>query len=208
MSEIHFTQFLKKYGLHELRPTTDPVCPGVVLGKRFLRREVTHCGHLAEVFASMPKWFWDTDTDRANLVYGSVHRTIEVQENQPFHCLGLSTADPLPGGSEVKITISQVLGSGFRIGPGRANKFSLLALLNNLRETQHQKWKQLEDHWVALEVFYCQEAVVEFDHAADDYAWETTADPGHSSESLEWVSPNRAILRNQRQPFAFCGFKV
>src|SRR5690606_16047917 len=86
---MYFTQLLKQYGLHPIEAACDNISPGSIVRKQFLRRGVEHCGKLADVFTSMPKWFWDSDLDRTNLVNAEVSRSARVEADGSARLFGL-----------------------------------------------------------------------------------------------------------------------
>lgn len=203
-----FNQFFKKFGLHELFGCHRPVSPGSLIAKRFLHRQVEHCGHLSEVFTSMPQWFWDSEADRVNLVQDKIVRTTTVGEDGAFCSLGLQAVEMLPEGFQVQTVVREVTGRAFRVGPGRANKFSLLGLLQNLRASHQDRYRQLEDRWAVLEVYEASAIEWNFDNdvAPDQFAFRVRG--GTESSGVEWLSPRRAVLKNQPVPFAFAGFRI
>ena len=203
-------QFLRKYNLTFLPVATPDVVPGAVLTKR---KGYMYWGHLSEVLQGEPKKFWSVELDPANIIEGTVERTLSLKGKSGFRQMGVQVGGGLQKAKSVNLSISSVRVRTFRNGPGYASMLSLIPRIQRLRKKNRAAWKTINNKRVVLEVYYAAEATVTFTTSGDvDLKAEIARAGGVNVEGdgvVRWTGKKSfRIARNEKVPFAFRGWIV
>ena len=203
-------QFLRKYNLTFLPVATPDVVPGAVLTKR---KGYMYWGHLDQVLTGQPKKFWSVELDPANIIEGTVERTLSLKGKSSLDQMGVQVDGGLTRARSVKFAISAVRVRTFRNGRGYASMLSLIPKLQRLRKTNRAAWKTINNKRVVLEVYYASEATVSFTTSGDvDLKAEVARTGGVNVEGdgvVRWTGKKSfKIARNEKVPFAFRGWII
>jgi len=211
MPALDFPQFLKRYALQLLAVSITDVAPGEVVDKG--RRGFLPQGHLQEILVGQSMGFWETELNGANLVYGSVERTISLEGTASLSEMGVEIGGGLKSARSVTFAITGVHARSFMNGPGHASMFSLVPLVNALKKGDREKWKLVNGKWIVTETYYATEATVSFETSggANLKAQVDEAGGVHvgGNGAIEWTSKKSfTIIENDGVPFGFRGWKV
>jgi len=210
MAGIKLPQFLRRYNLTMLAVATDDIVPGAVLSKK---RGHTDQGRLSEIITSKPAKFWKTELNAANIVYGTVERSLSLKGKTSLNQMGAKIEGGLSRARSVEFSISEVKARTFRNGPGHASMLSLVPLVNNLRRTNRAAWKQINGSLIVLEVYYASEVTLTFTTNGNvdlkaDIAKAGGVEAGGDA-GITWKGKRSfKIAGNTTVPFAFRGWKV
>jgi len=210
MAGLKLPQFLRRYDLTLLAVATDDIVPGAVLGKR---RGHAYQGHLKEILTSKPAKFWRTEINAANIVYGSVERSLSLNGKSRLDQMGARIEGGLARAKSVDFSITEVRARTFRNGTGHASMFSLVPLVNGLRRANRAAWKMLNGRRIVLEAYYASEVTLIFKTNGNvDLKAEVERAGGvqaSGNAGVRW-SGNRSfkISGNMDVPFAFRGWKI
>lgn len=208
MAGIKLPQFLRRYDLTLLHVATDDIVPGAVLSKK---RGFVYQGHLREIFPAQPAKFWTTEMNPANIVYGSVARTLSLRGKSSLKQMGAAIDGGLSRAKSVDFAISEVKARTFRNGAGRASMFSLIPLVHALKKRDRKSWKLINGRRIVLETYYASEVTLTFKTDGNVNLRADIAESGgvQADGTVTWTG-NRSfkISGNIEVPFAFRGWKV
>ncbi len=210
MPTLKFPQFLRRFNLTLLPVATDDIIPGAVLAKR---RGYIYHGHLSEILTAQPKKFWRVETNAANIVYGSIERSVSLKGKSSLDHMGVSIEGGLARARSMTFSISAVHARTFKNGPGYASMFALIPLLQALKKKNRAAWRLVNDKRIVLETYYATEASVSFETSGNvDLAANVDAAGGvsvHGGGRVRWTGKRSfKITKNQTVPFAFRGWRV
>jgi hypothetical protein len=211
MPALDFPQFLKRFGIQLLGVANTDVAPGEVVDKA--RKGFMPQGHLQEILSSQPSAFWDTELNRANMIYGTVERTLSLDGSASLTEMGVQISGGLKSAKSVTFSITGVNARTFVNGPGHASMFSLVPLINALKGTDRSKWKMVNGKWIVTETYYATQAAVSFQTSGGVNLKAQVEEAGGvragGGGQVEWTS-NKAFTMTQNDgvPFGFRGWKV
>jgi hypothetical protein len=211
MPALEFPQFLRRYALQLLAVANTDVMPGEVVDNG--RRGFLPQGHLQEILGERTKGFWDTEMNLANLVYGSVERTISLDGTASLNEMGVQIGGGLKAARSVSFSITGVHARTFLNGTGHASMFTLMPLVHALKKGDRRNWKMVNGKWIVTETYYATEATVSFatSGSVDVKAQVEEAGGVHvgGSAAVQWTSKKSfTITQNDGVPFGFRGWKV
>ena len=211
MPALEFPQFLKRYALQLLAVSNSDLAPGEVVDKG--RKGFLPQGHLQEILGERSPGFWDTEMNLANLVYGSVERTISLDGTASLNEMGVQIGGGLKSARSITFNITGVHARTFLNGPGHASMFALTPVVHALRKGDREKWKMVNGKWIVTETYYATEATVSIttSGAVDVKAQVEEAGGVHvgGSAAVQWTTKKSfTITQNDGVPFGFRGWKV
>lgn len=211
MPALEFPEFLSRQQLQLLAVSTDDVIPGAVVDKA--RRGFAPQGHLQEILTEEPPTFWDTEMNHANLVYGTVERSVGLGGKASLSEMGVRIEGGLSRARSATFAITGVYARTFVNGPGHASMFSLAPKIHDLKKLDKPRWKLVNGKWIVLEAFYATEAAVSFVTSGDANLRANVEAAGGISVSggghATWKGKRAfTIAGNDKVPFAFRGWKV
>jgi hypothetical protein len=211
MPALDFPQFLKRFGIQLLGVANTDVAPGEVVDKA--KKGFMPQGHLQEILTSQPSAFWDTEFNRANMVYGTVERTFSLAGRASLTEMGVQISGGLRSAKSVTFSITGVNARTFINGPGHASMFSLVPLVNHLKEADRPRWKLVNGKWIVTETYYATEATVSFQTSGGVNLKAQVDEAGGvqagGDGKVEWTSKKSfTITQNDGVPFGFRGWKV
>lgn len=207
---MQIRQFLRRYNLNLLPVAHPDIVPGAVLTKK---RGFTYWGHLSELLTGPPGKYWSVEMDPANIIDGTVERSISLKGKSSLKQMGVNVEGGLERARSVNFSVSAVRVKTFRNGPGHASMLSLIPKVRELRKRNKSAWKLINNKRVVLETYYASAATVTFKtsgsvnlKAAVNAAGGAKVDGGGT---VKWTG-NRSfrIARSFRVPFAFRGWVV
>jgi len=203
-------QFLRKYNLTFLPVATPDIIPGAVLTKK---KGYMYWGHLDQVLQGEPKKFWSVETDPANIIEGTVERTLSLKGKSSLEQMGVQVDGGLKRAKSAKFSISAVRVKTFRNGRSHASMLSLIPKIQQLRKRNRIAWRTINNKWVVLEAYYASEATVSFATTGEvNLQAEIVKAGGVTVEGdgvIKWTGKKSfKIARNEKVPFAFRGWIV
>jgi hypothetical protein len=207
---MRLRQFLRKYNLTFLPVATPDIVPGAVLTKR---KGYMYWGHLDQVLQGEPKRFWSVEMDPANIIEGTVERTLSLKGKSSFGQMGVQVDGGLKRAKSVTFSISAVRVKTFRNGRGYASMLSLIPKIQRLKRRHRVAWRTINNKWVVLEAYYASEATVSFTTSGDVNLKAEVAKAGDVTVEgdgvVKWTGKKSfKIARNDKVPFAFRGWIV
>src|SRR5262245_436788 len=118
MSALAFPEFLRRHQLQLLAVSTDDIVPGAVVDKE--RRGYAPQGHLSEVLTDETEGYWDTEMNEANLVYGTVERSVGLGGKASLSEMGVTVQGGLSRARSATFSITGVYARTFVDPPGHA----------------------------------------------------------------------------------------
>ena len=211
MPALDFSDFIKRHGLQLLTVSNTDVFPGAVVDKA--RRGYLPEGHLREVLPGQPAQFWDTEMNAANLIYGSVERTLSLGGQASLSEMGVNVQGGLNSAKSATFSITGVYPRTFANGEGHATRLTLIPMIHALREADRPRWKLVNGKWIVTETYYASEATLTFEtgrggnlKADIDKAGGVRVSGGGT---VAWKTKNSfTITKNDQVPFGFRGWKV
>ena len=204
MSNLPFPQFLQRYGITLLFASDPGIIPGAILEKR--RRGYFAAGRIDQLFNDPPP-AWDTQLQSANLVYGTVQRSLSLNGKASLDEFGISISSGLSSARSVDFFISGVKCRTFL----NQSKISLIPRLQELRKTNKALWKLVNNKQIADYTYYATEITVEFEtEGKSDLQAELRNNVVVSGNaSLEWKTKSKFVISNNDAiPFGFSGWVV
>jgi hypothetical protein len=203
-------QFLQKYNLTFLPVATPDVVPGAVLTKR---KGYMYWGHLDQILQGEPKRFWSVEMEPANIIEGTVERTLSLKGKSSLGQMGVQVDGGLKRAKSVKFSISAVRVRTFRNGRGYASMLSLIPKIQRLKKRNRAAWKTINNKRVVLEVYYASEATVSFATSGEVNLKAEIAKAGgvtvEGDGVVKWTGKKSfKIARNDKVPFAFRGWII
>ena len=204
MANLPFTQFLQRYGITLLFSSDTGVIPGSILEKR---KQGYFCvGTLEQIFKDPPP-AWDTVLQPANLVYGTVQRSLSLLGKTSLNEFGIGIHGGLTQARSVDFFITGVKCRIF----ANQSKILLIPRLQNLRKSNKALWKLVNNNRIADYTFYATEITAEFEAVggADIKANIQNKITVDSSVSLDWKSKSKLVISNNDSiPFGFSGWMI
>lgn len=204
MAKLPFPQFLNRYGIKLLFSATPDVVPGVIIEKR--KKGFFVIGKLDHVLGGGAAK-WATKLQPANIVYGSVERTLSLKGKTSLNEFGVKVGGGLKHASSVSFQITGVKARTFET----QSMITIWPKIDKIRMSNKQMWKMINNNWIADHVFYATEVTVQF---KVETGTNLKADIENrvnvsSGVGIDWKS-NRsfAITNNQEVPFGFSGWKI
>lgn len=204
MAGLPFPQFLKRYGITLLFASDPSVVPGAIIEKR--KRGYFCAGKLEQIFKDPPP-AWDTELQPANLVYGSVERSLSLSGKASMDEFGISVGGGLSKARSVNFLISGVKCRVFK----HQSKILLIPRLQELRRSNKDLWKLINNNTIADYTYYATEVTVDFEvEGAVDLKTEIENQIVVTGDaSVEWKSKSKFVISNNDQiPFGFSGWTV
>ena len=204
MANLPFTQFLQRYGITLLFSSDAGIIPGSIIEKR--KQGYFSVGKLEQIFHDPPP-AWDTILQPANLVYGTVQRSLSLLGKSSLHEFGLGIQGGLSKARSVDFYITGVKCRVF----AHQSKILLIPRLQELRKTNKELWKLVNNKRVADYTFYATEITVEFESegSADIKAEIQNKITIDASASVDWKSKSKLVLSNNDNiPFGFSGWTI
>jgi hypothetical protein len=206
MATIRFQKFLNRYGIKALVVGTPDIVPGSIIERR--NRGYFKFSHLEKVLGGS-KQSWDVALQPANLVYGTVERTLSLSGRTSLNEFGVTIEGGLGRVNSVKFEIKEVKARSFV----DRDKLTLVQEIFDYRKLDRRKWNRLlNDKWVADYTYYATRIVFYFDTAtgvdirADTKDKITVASAGGS---FKWGSKGRLVVTTTDEvPFGFSGWKL
>src|SRR5262245_10674215 len=106
MATLMLPDFLKRFQLQLLGVATDDVLPGAVVDKA--RRGYLPLGHLGEILTEEPASYWETEQNRANIVYGSIEQEIGLGGKASLSQFGVEVSGGLSRATAATLTITGI----------------------------------------------------------------------------------------------------
>ncbi|MFH1120429.1 MAG: hypothetical protein V1775_11450 [Bacteroidota bacterium] len=204
MSSLPFPQFLKRYGITLLFASDPGVVPGAIIEKR--NRGYFCAGTLAQVFKDPPP-AWDTALQPANLVYGTVERSLSLAGKASLDEMGISIGGGLTKARSVNFFISGVKCRVFL----NQSKITLIPRLQQLRKSDKDLWKLLNNNQIADYTYYATEVTADFDvdGGIDLKAEIASQVKVTGNANIDWKSKSKFVISNNDAiPFGFSGWMV
>jgi hypothetical protein len=204
MAHLPFPQFLQRYGITLLFSSDPGIIPGTILEKR--RRGYFSAGRIDQLFNDPPP-AWDTRMQPANLVYGTVQRSLSLNGKASMDEFGINISGGLASARSVDFFISGVQCRTFV----NQSKITLIPRLQDLRKNDKALWKLVNNKQVADYTYYATEITVAFEAEgkADLQAELQNKIVVTGNTSLEWKSSSRFVISNNDDiPFGFSGWVV
>jgi hypothetical protein len=204
MANLPFPQFLQRYGITLLFSSDPSVIPGAIIEKR---KQGYFCvGTLAQVFKDPPPT-WNTILQPANLVYGTVQRSLSLTGKASLNEFGIGINGGLSKARSVDFFISGVKCRVFE----NQSKITLIPRLQELRKSNKALWKLVNNNRIADYTYYATEVTA-------DFAVEGNADLRAEIEnkitlgggaSVDWKSKSKFVIsQNDAIPFGFSGWTI
>ena len=204
MSNLPFPQFLKRYGITLLFSSDPGVVPGAIIEKR--NRGYFCAGTLAQVFKDPPP-AWDTVLQPANLVYGTVERSLSLAGKASIDEMGIIIAGGLSKAKSVNFYISGVKCRTFL----HQSKITLIPRLQEMRKNNKALWKLVNNNIIADYTYYATEVTAEFDVEGGVNLQAEVKDQisVNGNASVDWKSDRKFVISdNDAIPFGFSGWTV
>ncbi len=204
MSSLPFPQFLKRYGITMLFASDPGVVPGAIIEKR--RQGYFSAGTLEQVFKDPPP-AWDTALQPANLVYGTVERSLSLSGRASLDEFGIGIQGGLSRAKTVNFYISGVKCRVFV----NQSKIMLIPRLQQLRKNNKVLWKLLNNNIIADYTYYATEVTAEFvvDGNVDLQAEIQNRITVIGNAAVDWKSKSKFVIsNNDAVPFGFSGWTV
>lgn len=204
MPGLPFPQFLKRYGITLLFSSDPGVKPGAIIEKR--RQGYFSAGTLEQIFKDPPP-AWDTALQPANLVYGSVDRSLSLNGKASLNELGISIDGGLSRARSVNFYISGVKCRVFV----NQSKITLIPRLQELRRDNKPLWKLVNNNIIADYTYYATEVTAEFDvdGSVDLKAEIENRIRVGGNAAVSWQSKSKFVIsNNEAVPFGFSGWMV
>ena len=206
MAPIRFPQFLKRYGIKALVVGTPDIVPGSIIERR--NRGFFKYGHLKNILGGSQQ-SWDVVLQPANLVYGTVERTLSLSGRASLNEFGVTIGGGLGRVNSVEFEIKEVKARTFV----HRDKLSLIQEIFDYRRKNRRKWNRLlNDKWVADYTYYATKIVFSFE---TDTGVDIRADTGgkisvaSTNGSFRWGSKGRLVVTNTEDvPFGFSGWRL
>lgn len=202
MSNLPFPQFLKRYGITLLFASDPSVAPGAIIEKR--KRGYFCAGTLAQVFKDPPP-AWDTILQPANLVYGTVERNLSLSGKASLDEFGININGGLTKARSVNFFISGVKCRVFV----NQSKILLIPRLQELRRSNKDLWKLVNNNMIADYTYYATEVTADFEveggvnlQAEIENQISVTG-----NAAIDWKSKSKFVIsQNDAIPFGFSGW--
>lgn len=204
MANLPFPQFLNRYGITLLFASDPGVVPGAIIEKR--KQGFFRAGMLSQLFKDPPE-AWLTQLQPANLVYGTVQRSLSLSGKSSLNEFGINVGGGLSKARSVNFFISGVKCRTFV----NQSKITLIPRLQELRKTNKALWKLVNNNRIADYTYYATEITVDFetDGAANLQADIESKLTISADASLNWKSSTRFVISNNDAiPFGFSGWMV
>ena len=191
--------------------STDDIVPGAVVDKE--RRGYAPQGHLSEILTAEPTGYWDTEMNEANLVYGTVERSLTLGGKASLSEMGVTVQGGLSKAKSATFSITGVYARTFADPPGHPTMLSLVPKIHALKKQDKVRWKSVNGKWIVLETFYAKEATIVFTPSGDVNLRADVEAAGGVSVSgdgqVTWKGKRAfTIAGNDKVPFAFRGWMV
>jgi hypothetical protein len=205
MAPIRFQKFLNRYGIKALVVGTPDIMPGSIIERR--NRGFYKCGHLKNILDSQESW--GAVLQPANLVYGTVERTLSLGGKASLNEFGVMIGGGLSRAKSVQFEIKEVKARTFV----HRDKLSLIQEIFDYRKKNRRDWSRLlNDKWVADYTYYATKLVFSFDtDTGIDVRADTRGEISVASTdgSFRWGSKGRLVVTNtDKVPFGFSGWKL
>ena len=206
MAPIQFQKFLNRYGIKALVVGTSDILPGSIIEKR--NRGFYRCGHLKNILAGSQQ-SWDVVLQPANLVYGTVERTLSLSGKASLNEFGVTIGGGLTRAKSVRFEIEEVKARSFV----HRDKLSLISEIFEYRKDNRSQWnRMLNDKWTADYTYYATKIIFSFEKDTNldiraDTAGKISVAPANGL--FEWSSKGQLIVTNtDAVPFGFSGWKL
>lgn len=204
MANLPFPQFLQRYGITMLFASDEGVIPGTILEKR--KQGYFAAGRLDQVFKDPPP-AWDTQLQAANLVYGTVQRSLTLGGKASLNEFGINIGGGLANARSVDFFISGVKCRVF----ANQSKITLIPRLQELRKTNKALWKLVNNNYIADFTYYATEVTAQFtvEGNADLRAEIEQKISISAGAEIAWKSKSKFVIsNNDKIPFGFSGWIV
>lgn len=204
MANLPFPQFLNRYGITLLFASDPGVVPGAIIEKR--KQGYFCAGWLNQVFDDPPE-AWMTQLQPANLVYGTVQRSLSLSSKTSLNEFGISIGGGLSKARSVNFYISGVKCRTFV----NQSKITLIPRLQQLRKTNKPLWKLVNNNRIADYTYYATEITVEFETEGNVNLQAEIEKKLTVSENaaVNWKSSSKFVIsQNDDIPFGFSGWVV
>jgi hypothetical protein len=206
VAPIRFQKFLNRYGIKALVVGTPDIVPGSIIERR--NRGFFNYGHLKNILGGSQQ-SWDVVLQTANLVYGTVERTLSLSGRASLNEFGVTIGGGLGRVNSVKFEIKEVRARTFV----HRDKLSLIQEIFDYRKQNRRKWNRfLNDKWVADYTYYATRFVFYFDTATGVDIRADTKDKisvASAGGSFKWGSKGRLVVTTTDEvPFGFSGWKL
>jgi len=203
MAKLKFQQLLNKYGIKLLAASDSSITPGVLLDRR--RRGYTPVGHLKEFFGQAGDW--EHKLASAEIIYGNVERSMSLTAKSSINEMGLTISGGLSKAKKIDFIISDVKASYLK----NKSTLSIIDDLNKLRHDNRNRWKLLNNNWIAERMYYAKKFEVKIEaegnvniKAEIENKINLTGDA-----EIKWKNSKQfSISNNFEVPFGFVGFKI
>lgn len=204
MASLPFPQFLRRYGITLLFASDPGVVPGAIIEKR--GKGYFCAGTLAQIFGDPPP-AWDTALQPANLVYGTVERSLSLTGKASLDELGINIDGGLSKAKSVNFFISGVKCRVFV----NQSKILLIPRIQELRKKNKALWKLVNNNQIADYTYYATEVTAEFDveGGVDLKAEIDNRITVVGNAAIDWKSKSKFVISNNDFiPFGFSGWTV
>lgn len=204
MSNLPFPQFLQRYGIIMLFSSDPGVIPGAIIEKR--KKGYFSAGTLEQVFKD-PAPAWDTILQPANLVYGTVQRSLSLNSKASLNEFGVNISGGLANARSVDFFISGVKCRVF----ANQSKITLIPRLQELRKKNRSLWRLVNNNYIADYTYYATEITAEFETEGniDLRAELENKITIEGNAGIEWKNKSKFVISNNDAiPFGFSGWMV
>ena len=204
MSSLPFSQFLNRYGIKLLFAAVPTIVPGAVVKKR--NKGYFAVGNLRQALGGSDA-DWETELLPANLVYGTVDRTLSLNGKASLKEFGIDIEGGLKKANSVTFKITGVKSQVFK----NQSRILLVPRIFALRTSNIVMWQQLNNNWIIDHTYYATEATVEFNVDSDVNLQGEVQNriTVSGNTTIEWKSKRSFIItQNDAVPFGFSGWRV
>jgi len=204
MAKFTFPQFLKNHGIKLFFSSVEDTVPGAIIKKR--KRGFFPIGTIQQVLGGGSAK-WATKLQSANFAQGTIERNLSLKGKTSLDEFGVNVEGGLKHASSVNFQITDVKARTFE-------SESIITFWDDIfkiRDTNPQRWKMINNCWLADHVYYASEMKVTFKvDASINLKGDIENRVKVSGDAaIEWDS-NRSftITKNKKVPFGFSARKI
>lgn len=204
MSKLPFKQFLRRFGITLFFDADDSIVPGTVIEK--VKKGYHAKGHLKSLI-NLPDTRWEHELRNANMVYGTVERTLSLSGKSKLNEFGVNISGGLGKATSVSFHITGVKARIFK----DLDEFTLIPLTDRLRKNHPDKWALLNGHTVATKLYHATEVKYHFKCQGNVNLEAAISNKLHvaAGTKITWDTKKFfTITKNESVPFGFYGWKV